>query len=154
MLNFIWLANLCHKCFFSLFVDQNVGNASTSMDFRTYYSIVLLTQGKTGCFYYRLHVKQAYEWENHCLTWTSHSRQIFRLMFIWFCSNMGCCSQKYNKTCHFDLTVCFQIWSFHSFYFSCNYHLSFFGHPNWEFIWLWQQSLHICGLFSSLFNIR
>ena len=97
---------------FSLFVDQNVGNASTSMDFRTYYSIVLLTQGKTGCFYYRLHVKQAYEWENHCLTWTSHSRQIFRLMFIWFCSNKGCCSQKYNKTSHFDLTVCFQIWSF------------------------------------------
>ena len=142
---------------FSLFVDQNVGNASTSMDFRTYYYIVLLTQGKTGCFYYRLHVKQAYEWENHCLTWTSHSRQIFRLMFIWFCSNMGCCSQKYNTTL---------IWQFaskfghfiHSFYFSCNHHLSLFGHPNWEYIWLWKPlfSLYICGLclFSSLFNIR
>ena len=124
MLNFIWLANLCHKCFFSLFVDQNVGNASTSMDFRTYYSIVLLTQGKTGCFYYRLHVKQAYEWENHCLTWTSHSRQIFRLMFIWFCSNMGGCSQ---------ITIATLIWYFaskfglfiHSYYFSCNHHLSF-----------------------------
>ena len=109
---------------FSLFVDQNVGNASTSMDFRTYYYIVLLTQGKTGCFYYRLHVKQAYEWENHCLTWTSHSRQIFRLMFIWFCSNIGCCSQKYNTTLIWHFAAKFGYF-IHSFYFSCNHYLSF-----------------------------